>query len=279
MPELKLENCDVMVQFEPDASEPKGEALIPQAKTLNLIWPSSLPLKLGLSCGSVYLKGLADQVDLNLQDGEVLLGSFRGSLKLLGQRLSLESDDFRGKMSLEIQDCELSLSRFSGQLEMKALASTIDLKSLREPSRLELSLRDSKVNLHPKDADFYLIHASDGFSHQGAVASVLILADGEDYSLGFSNPPKEGKQEPTLAVTVDPKGEEILEESEELMDLWDKFESRMDAELEELKSEPDTNQESSKEEKPGLSRRERFYQKLYRENKISLEELEERLRL
>ncbi len=279
MPELKLENCDVMVQFEPDASLPEKSGLLPQSGALNLIWPSSIPLKLELASGSVYLKGMAEQVDLRLQDSEILLGSFRGSLRLLGQKLALESDDFRGKMDLEIQDCEVSLTRFSGQFALKAQDCTLGLKSFQEEARLELRLKDSTVNLSPEDADFYLVHADNGFSHQGAIASVLILAEGEDYSLGFSASSPEEQQEPEIPETVDLMGENILEESEELMDLWDKFESRMDADLEELQSKPAASQDHQNDEKPALSRRERFYQKLYREKKISLEELEKRLKL
>lgn len=283
----ELQPADFFMAVEQDFQLMGGVySLRPGAVQPLLEIPSGLSLEIDVSECAVNLLGLGGQHRMRVVNGQISLLDFTGELELNLQKSKVILIRPGGSCNAFLQESELIQTEGAFPVcNVRAFSSRIRLEFPQGiEGKADISGHDSEIILRAFDKEDLNVCAAGGFSFFGSNCRYFINVEGAQQKVAFAD-------DETAAPSVKLFTEtEIQAKSDELCNLFDRFEAEVEAEhkrMEERLSVPPEEQKKIALEKPvkkddvsvGQSPGSRkvadsFLYERFRKGDISLEDLE-----
>jgi len=232
-------------------------------------------------------------LDVSVTEGILSVGNLQGSHQMQVIAGEFLLFGFKGALELELRISRASLLGAQGVLRARLKKSSLENRASFEETwihsmdsdlsffppktlegKLEIQGKGSEIQVIPEDKESIMIQAQgNDFHHFGSRGNYFITSLGKQKFFGFQKPEKK-KISRAEEENNRLEAEAILQESQDLMNLFDKYEVQIDALYESAQNEEEESHESSPQPQ---SNRERYLLGLARDGKISLEELEKLL--
>jgi hypothetical protein len=240
---------------------------------LSLKVPPGVSLDISVTEGILSIGNLQGSHQVQVIAGELVVLGYRGSLELelrLARATLLQGEGvLRARMKKSRLECSSSFQ----ETWMHSLDSEVLVKPSKSlEGKLEIQGKGSIIVIDPEDKDTLMVQAQgNNFHHFGNQGSYFVTIMGKQSSIGFEKPDKWGKDRI--------RAESILQESQDLMNLFDQYEDKIEALYEQARTEEheEKNSENSKStavKGKNFPARETYLLSLAREGKIGLDELE-----
>jgi hypothetical protein len=286
----ELQPVDFFVKVEQDFQLLDGiYSLRPGAVQPLLAVPDCISLEIDVSECAVNLLGLRGKHRLRVVNGQVSLLDFTGDLELNLQKSRASLIRPGGSCNAFLQESELAQTEGNFSIcSIRAFSSLIRLEFPQgAEGKTDISGHDSEIILRAVDKEDLNVCAADGFSFFGGNCRYFINVEGAQQKVSFAD---DNIAAPSIKLFTET---EIQAKSEELCNLFDRFEADVEAEhkrMEELLSAPPEEKKKTGSEKPikkidspaAQNKTERkasdsFLYERFRKGDISLEELEKLL--
>ena len=247
-------------------------------RKMSLKVPPGVFLDISIKGGILSINSLQGSHQINVIDGELMLLGSRGSLELeleSSKALLLNSEGFlRARLSESFMENRASFQESWMHMVDSQMRFFHDGKL---EGKLEIQGRESEIFISPDYKESLMVQAeANDFHHFGANGKFFITSLGRQKYFGFLEDLKanelanKGASRNNLLVA-----EEILRESEDLINLFDQYEDQIESMYDDLGPQA-INEEPASPQKNHTDR-ERYLLALAREGKISIEDLEKLL--
>ena len=247
-------------------------------KKLSLKVPPGIYLDVSMKNGILSIGSLQGSHQMSVLNGELILLGFRGSLELeLGssRALLLNAEGvLRARLSETVLEYRAGFQE--SWLHMIDSQMTFFHDGKLE-GKLEIQGRGSEIHIDRDHNESLMIQAeANEFHHFGSNGKFFITSLGGQKYFGFL----EGSAQKNVTASESGdhnllQAEEILRESEDLINLFDQYENQIESMFEDAELLSKT--EDSKEPQKIQTERERYLLALAKEGKVSLEDLEKLL--